>query len=128
MAIYAFVNSNNVLTCWGAVESNNNDRRIDVPDDFNLQPGEWQLVGDEWAPYVVPVTVTQVLTQRDSHLAYATLRIAPLQDAVDLDEATPAEIALLKKWKQYRVALSRIDQQPGYHLNVNWPVSPEDAA
>lgn len=39
---------------------------------------------------------------RDGLLAQATLAIAPLQDAVDLEDATAAETALLKKWKQYR--------------------------
>jgi len=42
-------------------------------------------------------------------LALATVAIAPLQDAVDLDDATEADLALLKKWKQYRVAVNRID-------------------
>lgn len=42
-------------------------------------------------------------------LALATVAIAPLQDALDLDDATDADLALLKKWKQYRVAVNRID-------------------
>ncbi|PLV18678.1 phage tail protein, partial [Pseudomonas guariconensis] len=46
--------------------------------------------------------------------AVADSAIAPLQDAVDLDEATEAEAALLKEWKRYRVALNRLPDQPGY--------------
>lgn len=76
-------------------------------------------------PYVPPPpTAAEVLAQRDMRLAEATLRIAPLQDAVDLDEATPAETALLKQWKQYRVALSRIEQQAGFPATVIWPTAP----
>lgn len=58
---------------------------------------------------------------KDALLAVATKAIAPLQDAVDLDDATTAETALLKKWKQYRVAVSRMDLTV---LNPSWPVAP----
>jgi hypothetical protein len=60
-------------------------------------------------------------TTKDALLAVATMAIAPLQDAVDLDDATAAEIAMLKKWKQYRVAVSRMDLVA---LNPSWPVAP----
>ncbi|MFL1526833.1 tail fiber assembly protein [Pseudomonas sp. O230] len=62
--------------------------------------------------------------QRDELLRVAALRIAPLQDAVDLEDATAAETALLKKWKQYRVLLNRVADQPGYPLNIDWPALP----
>lgn len=58
---------------------------------------------------------------RDSLLAAATLAIDPLQDAVDLDDATAVETALLKKWKQYRVAVNRMDLTLG---DVPWPDPP----
>lgn len=61
-------------------------------------------------PVATPAEILERNTgMRDFFLARATLAIAPLQDAVDLDDATPAEAALLKKWKQYRVAVNRID-------------------
>lgn len=77
------------------------------------------------APPAPPPTVTEVLAQRDALLAFATLRIAPLQDAVDLDDATAAEVAALKAWKQYRVKLSRIELQSGFPTAVAWPAVPE---
>ena len=58
---------------------------------------------------------------RFSALASATLAVDPLQDAIDLEDATDTEIITLKKWKQYRVAVNRVDltkQSP------KWPVSP----
>lgn len=61
---------------------------------------------------------------RDAFLTRAALAIAPLQDAVDLDEATSLEVALLKKWKQYRVALNRIQLQADFPEPVQWPVEP----
>ncbi|PAA08974.1 hypothetical protein CJU78_09455 [Pseudomonas fragi] len=64
------------------------------------------------------------LGMRDELLGVATRRIAPLQDAIDLGEDTPADVENLKLWKQYRVALSRIDQQPGFPGTVAWPAAP----
>lgn len=53
--------------------------------------------------------------------AAADSAIAPLQDAVDLDDATEAEVAALKAWKKYRVALNRLPEQPGYPTDIDWP-------
>jgi hypothetical protein len=50
--------------------------------------------------------------------------IAPLQDAVDLDEATTEEEAALKLWKKFRVTLNRLPDQPGYPQTVTWPEIP----
>lgn len=58
---------------------------------------------------------------RDALLAAAALAIAPLQDAVDLDEATDEETALLKQWKQYRVAVNRVDLT---QTSPTWPTAP----
>ncbi|MFJ7281845.1 tail fiber assembly protein [Pseudomonas sp. NPDC099000] len=54
----------------------------------------------------------------------ADYSIRPLQDAVDIDEATPAESALLKKWKRYRVDLNRLSEQAGYPEVITWPTIP----
>lgn len=59
--------------------------------------------------------------KRDELLRLAAIRIAPLQDAVDLDDATEEESALLKDWKRYRVALNRIQDQQGYPEDISWP-------
>ena len=52
----------------------------------------------------------------------ATDAIAPLQDAVDLDEATEEELLLLKEWKKYRVTLNRLDLSSA--PEINWPDMP----
>lgn len=62
--------------------------------------------------------------KRDEFLALAALRISPLQDAVDLDEATVQDVASLKQWKQYRIAVSRVSTQPGFPSTIQWPVTP----
>lgn len=56
-----------------------------------------------------------------SLMAVASAKIAPLQDAVDLDIATEDEIAALKEWKLYRIKLNRIDTTV---TDLNLPVAP----
>ena len=80
--------------------------------------GVWGVL-DERPVIASVVDVAGNERQRDSLLALAAIRIAPLQDAVDLDDASDEEVALLKKWKQYRVALNRIDT-----ANPTWTEQP----
>lgn len=58
-------------------------------------------------------------------IQYATNRIAPLQDAVQMSVATEDEEAALSEWKTYRIELNRLD------LSVNapavWPACPDEA-
>lgn len=62
--------------------------------------------------------------RRDELLAIAALRIAPLQDAVDIDRASDAEVAALKAWKNYRVDLNRVELQEGFPASIEWPQAP----
>jgi hypothetical protein len=68
--------------------------------------------------------ITILLAKRDQKLRDATLRIAPLQDAMDLDEATMEEETALNAWKRYRIALNRVEQQPGFPHEISWPMAP----
>lgn len=45
----------------------------------------------------------------ESLMAVASAKIAPLQDAIDMDIATEKEAAQLKQWKMYRIELNRVD-------------------
>lgn len=65
--------------------------------------------------------------KRDELLAKAALRVAPLQDAVDLGDASADDEALLIKWKQYRVDVNRISRQPGFPSTITWPIEPSQA-
>ncbi|MFY1867530.1 tail fiber assembly protein [Achromobacter xylosoxidans] len=62
--------------------------------------------------------------RRDVLLERATLRMAPLQDAVDLNIATEFERASLSAWKSYRVQLNRVPEQAHYPVTIDWPVEP----
>lgn len=64
------------------------------------------------------------VAKRDELLTLAGIRIAPLQDAVDLDEATADEVSSLKQWKQFRVAVNRVTAQEGFPLSIEWPTLP----
>jgi hypothetical protein len=66
------------------------------------------------------VVVGEVARRRSA----ADFAIAPLQDAMDIDEATDADVALLKAWKKYRVALNRLPEQLGYPITIDWPAAP----
>lgn len=99
---------------------------VDITDAHPKPQAGWVYENHEFSPpqpYVPssPEILATNTATRDSLLSIATLAIDPLQDAVDLDDATPADIALLKKWKQYRVAVNRIDLA---QLDVSWPVRP----
>lgn len=67
----------------------------------------------------VTALATQVQLRKE-----ADYIITPLQDAVDIDEASDEEVALLKEWKRYRVALSKVQTQSGWPTEVEWPVKP----
>jgi len=60
---------------------------------------------------------------RNRLLEAAELAIAPLQDAVNLGVASSQTQALLTSWKQFRVAVNRIDLTQEF---PNWPVAPQD--
>lgn len=79
-------------------------------------------------PVPLPPTREQLVAlarlERDRLLVYATLRIDPLQYAVDVDEASEEDIALLKLWKKYSVAVSKTETKPGWPETPQWPVPP----
>jgi hypothetical protein len=68
----------------------------------------------------VAVAVAECARRR----AIADYEITPLQDAVDIDDATSADVALLKAWKKYRVEISRLPEQNGWPERINWPLPP----
>lgn len=65
-----------------------------------------------------------VVAENSRLRAIADKAIAPLQDAVDVEDATDADVTLLKAWKKYRVALNRKPDEPGYPATVIWPTPP----
>lgn len=68
--------------------------------------------------------LSEVVAETTSRREAADAAIAPLQDAVDLEEATEAEAAELKAWKRYRVSLNRLPEQESYPNEIQWPTPP----
>ncbi|MBU9852778.1 tail fiber assembly protein [Rahnella aceris] len=73
--------------------------------------------------YTASELMEQATATREELQAEAALQIAPLQDAVDIDEATDKERANLTAWKKYRVALNRLDLSAA--PDINWPEAPQ---
>lgn len=88
------------------------------------QDSEWVLDEDAARADFVSVGVAE----RNRLQEQATARIAPLEDAVELQIATEEEGAALQAWKRYRIDLNRVDLEAAYPGPVIWPASPEVAA
>ena len=110
----------NDLLGWRAVNSES-----DVGEDEHYCVN--QPPPTESAPPTPHELAADAVGSRDQLLGLAAIRIAPLQDAIDEDSATDNEVARLKLWKQYRIALNRVELQAGYPSDIEWPVSPDSA-
>lgn len=89
-----------------------------VPDNvignFSYQEGAFKDIR--------PNDVDIAKSKKSELLQMAGIAITPLQDAVDIDDATEAELQALKAWKTYRVALNRLDLTIG--SDITWPEIP----
>lgn len=85
------------------------------------------LVDGAWVPDPAKVAAAKKAdmdAEVAAGMAEANLKIAVLQDAVDLDMATPEEEAALKNWRRYRVLLSRAQSDAKYP-DVKLPQRPD---
>lgn len=101
---------------------------LDLGDHLDATPGviDWSQVitAEAKAQEAAEQLLASVAADITQRRAVADAAIAPLQDAVELDEATEAEAMLLIEWKRYRVALSRLPEQEGYPTEIDWPAPP----
>lgn len=111
------------------------DDYVEVSDEvyaeFNEQPPEGKMVGSDKKGYPAwvdtpPLSQEQLVSnaqaKKDYEMNVAGNKIAPLQDAVDLEIATDDEKTQLAQWKKYRVLLNRVDTSTA--PNIRWPDSP----
>ncbi|OAE45773.1 hypothetical protein A7J58_12375 [Enterobacter cloacae] len=91
----------------------------ELPEGFN-HAGEWSFNGRAIIPreYTRDELLAQNEAKKQNLMALASSAIAPLQDAIDIGEATDTERALLAEWKSYRVKLNRMK------FGDEWPVPP----
>ncbi|SPW34089.1 Caudovirales tail fibre assembly protein [Edwardsiella tarda] len=90
-----------------------------------------RCLNGDFGPLVEESTLPSASTDELAHaadqkkqrlLAEAAKAIAPLQDAIDIGEATPEEEARLKAWKKFRVGVNRVDTT---QLPATFPPMPE---
>lgn len=143
MTIYSYSSSKNCFldnTLRDVYVENGNwpDDCVEVPDEVfeefksDTSPeGKVRAGGDDGLPaWVTPpppskeFLVKVALDKKTTLMQLATAAIAPLQDAVDTDDASPSELATLTKWKVFRRDLGRIEQQAGWPATIEWPVQP----
>ena len=95
-----------------------------VPEGLNNH-GDWMWDGTKIIPlqYTEQENKERVEARRKKLLADAAVKIAPLQDALDLGVATDKETAQLLAWKIYRVQLIRMTFTGGEEMI--WPSPPE---
>ena len=108
----------------------------------------WTYVGGVFipppVPEVPPPTPAEVLASQSAKLqgltqlataqkSALTNRIGVLNDAIELEEATPSEAAELPirqaqllEWKRYAIYLGRVTSQEGWPPEVEWPVQPAE--
>ncbi|EOW5466661.1 tail fiber assembly protein [Escherichia coli O141,141ab,141ac:H43] len=96
-------------------------------DDTDASIG-WSYSSGEFHPPLEKEKTQDELIQiatetKNALLLLASDALGPLQDAVDLQMATPTESERLIAWKKYRVQLSRIDvSNPN---QIVWPEVPK---
>ncbi|CAH0177768.1 hypothetical protein SRABI123_01360 [Pseudomonas sp. Bi123] len=118
---------------WAVKNDLSGMRSFDSEHNTLLDDEHFVDINDGPEPEVVPLPPgNEELTalakeQRDKLLAIAANRMGPLQDAVDIARATDDEAARLMLWKGYRIDLNRIEQQEGFPLDIDWPLSPDEA-
>ncbi|WP_458725641.1 tail fiber assembly protein [Pseudomonas mandelii] len=100
---------------------------VEITDLAPMPEEGWSYEGGDFMP-PPPPTAEEIMARIQAKIAVerqqADDAIAPLQDAVDIDDATDTEILLLKNWKKFRVALNRLADQPGYPTSIEWPPVP----
>ncbi|WP_193762793.1 tail fiber assembly protein [Enterobacter cancerogenus] len=111
--------ANDVSMLWPVGFSVTEVALTELPEGFNIL-GEWFFNGEEIVPreYTDEEVRVQNEIKKQNLMALASTAIAPLQDAVDIGEATDIELSLLARWKSYRIKLNRM------RSGEAWPVPP----
>lgn len=135
-------------TQWPMEESVTADLALGMVEITDLDPRPdqyWTFDGSTFAPPApyVPSPEEVLASQSaklqslkaaaDAQKSALSIRVSVLNDSVELEMATPEEVAelpirtqQLKDWKIYAVYLGRVTTQEGWAANVVWPVQPSE--
>jgi len=107
---------------------------IDVTD-FEVAPEYgWLAIENDgaWAfsEYVSPPLTdaqlkAEALVQRDADMALANAATNGMADAYIAGILNEADTAKFKLFAAYKLALNKIDQQPGFPVCISWPEPPD---
>ena len=134
---------------WQAIEVRfTADLVAQMVDVTGLDPqplAGWTYINGVFSPYVAPPpTDAEILASQSAKLqgltqlstaqkSALTNRISTINDAIELEMATPEEeaelpirVLQLKAWKTYAVLLGRVTSQVGWPPEVTWPVQPAE--
>ncbi len=110
--------------------------------DPDVWPGVIEVEDDDprYVAFINPppdlLAINSAVLQSANQLAAAQKtalanRIGVIKDAIEFEEATPAELAelpvretQLTAWKRYAVLLGRVTAQAGWYATVVWPEQP----
>lgn len=157
MKNYAQIQNNIVITVITPLDSNGNELPIEecytaefvatcalIPEGITVNQGDSYVDGVFGPPLVIPPTPAEILARQSfklqglKQLAEAqktalNSRVGTLNDAIELEMATPDDeaelpkrVAQLKAWKTYAVLLGRVTTQAGWPPEVNWPTQPTE--
>ncbi len=148
MANYAIINIETGIvenvSVWDGIEPWSPPDGYIAIETTTAGPG-WSYADGEFFPPPIPEpTPAEVLSSQSAKLqgltqlassqkVALTNRISTLNDAIELEEATPEEVAELPirqaqllNWKRYAIYLGRVTSQEGWPLEVEWPVQPTE--
>lgn len=114
------------------VEGHENDTKtitIQIPNSPTVKQGLISITEEEAKAILAELnkpTKEQVIANNEATIKSltqeATLEIDTLQDAIDLDMAEEGDADKLKKWRKYRILLSRVDTSAE---NMELPTKPD---
>ncbi|PIK75249.1 tail fiber assembly protein [Pseudomonas sp. 382] len=101
---------------------------IEVPQDVPATQG-WECVEGEFsAPAPIVPTDEELkaaaLATRNRLLAAADEATAGMADAYIAGLLSAEDTETFKSFAAYKLALNKVDRQPGYPIDINWPDSP----
>lgn len=89
------------------------------------ESGVWSLSAPVELPKTESELKAEAVAMRDVLLAAANEATAGMADAFIADLLDEADVAKFKAFAKYKLALNKIDQQPGYPETITWPTLPQ---
>lgn len=90
--------------------------------ELKVENGKLTLVDPQPMKFTNEQIIFQNQQIKESLLKEANIEIDILNDKIEFDEATDDDVAMLKKWKLYRISLKKLDISD---INVIFPEKPE---